>query len=113
MSLLTTPAILLRRFPYSETSQILRFYTESKGVVGAIAKGVRKAGGRRGGPLATFSEGILNVQFKENRDLQTFRDYSPSRTRMGLAADPLRMAGASVLVFAVLFHRLTGASGAD
>jgi len=104
VSLLTTSGILLRRYPYSETSQILRFYTESRGVVGALARGVRKTGGRRGGPLSTFSEGILNVQFKDNRDLQTFRDFSPSRTRMGLASDPLRMAGASVLGELILQH---------
>ncbi|TFH66460.1 MAG: DNA repair protein RecO [Gemmatimonadales bacterium] len=104
MSLLTTPAILLRSYPYSETSQTLRFYTEAHGVVGAIARGVRKASGRWGGSLSTFSEGILNIQFRENRDLQTFRDYSPLKTRAGLAKDPLRLAGASVLGELILKH---------
>ena len=104
MSLLTTPAILLRSYPYSETSQTLRFYTESHGVLGAIARGVRKAGGRHGGALSTFSEGILNIQFRENRDLQTFRDFSPVKTRRGLANDLLRLAGASVLGELILKH---------
>jgi len=104
VSLLATPAILLRSYPYSETSQILRFYTESQGLLGAMAKGVRKSGGRRGGSLSTFSEGTLNVQFRETRELQTFRDYSPSKTRRGLATDPLRLAGASVLAELILQH---------
>ncbi len=104
MSILSTPAILLRSYPYSETSQILRFYTESQGVLGAIARGVRKTGGRFGGALSTFSEGFLNIQFRENRDLQTFRDFSPIKARRGLAQDPLRLAGASVLGELILQH---------
>ncbi|MGD2122035.1 MAG: DNA repair protein RecO [Gemmatimonadota bacterium] len=97
MSLRSSPAILLRSYPYSETSQILRFYTLSNGVLGAMAKGVRKAGGRRGAPLSTFSEGLLEVQFKETRDLQTFRDFSVTKTRRGLGSHPVRLAGGSVL----------------
>jgi len=104
VSILTTPAILLRSYPYSETSQTLRFYTESRGVVGAIARGVRKASGRRGGTLSTFSEGILNIQFRENRDLQTFRDFSPTKIRNGVGRDPLRLAAASVLGELILKH---------
>jgi DNA repair protein RecO (recombination protein O) len=104
VSLLSTPAILLRSYPYSETSQILSFYTNSHGALRAIARGVRKTGGRRGGALSTFSEGILDLQFRENRDLQTFRDFSPIKARRGLAQDPLRLAGASVLGELILRH---------
>lgn len=104
MPILTTPAILLRSYPYSETSQILRFYSESQGVLGAMARGIRKTGGRRGGPLSTFSEGVLNVQFKENRDLQTFRDFSLTRDRRGIAGSPARLASASALGELILYH---------
>ena len=104
MSLLTTPAILLRAHPYSETSQILRFFTEARGVMGAVARGVRKVGGRRGGALSTFAEGVLSVQFKETRDLQTYRDFSASNPRRGLAQDPIRLAAASVLGELILHH---------
>jgi DNA repair protein RecO len=74
------------------------------GVVGAMAKGVRKAGGRRGGNLSTFGEGILTVHFRTSRDLQTFREFSSSNPRSGIARDPLRLAGASVLAELVLKH---------
>ncbi len=104
MSILSTPAILLRSYPYSETSLTLRFYSESNGVLAAIARGVRKAGGRRGGALASFSEGVLDVQYKENRDLQTFRDFSPTNARRGIATDPRRLAAASVLAELILRH---------
>jgi DNA repair protein RecO (recombination protein O) len=104
VTVLSIPAILLRSYPYSETSQILRFYSESHGIVGAMARGVRKAGGKRGGSLATFSEGILDFHFRENRDLQTFREFSPTRARSGLARDPMRFTGASVLAELILKH---------
>jgi len=104
VSLLSTPAILLRSYPYSETSQVLRFYTEQRGALSAMAKGVRKSGGRRGGTLSTFSEGLLSVHYRESRDLQTFRDYLPSHPRRGLGQSPLRLAGASVLGELILQH---------
>lgn len=104
MSVLTTSAILLRSYPYSETSLILRFYSESMGVLGAMARGIRKSGGKKGGAPSTFSEGLLDIHFKENRDLQTFRDFSPIRPRRGLASHPIRLAGASVLGELILQH---------
>jgi DNA repair protein RecO (recombination protein O) len=104
VSVLSIPAVLLRSYPYSETSQVLRFYTESHGVLGTMARGVRKSGGRRGGGLSTFTDGILDVHYRENRDLQTFRDFSVTRSRRGLALDPLRLAGASVLAELILRH---------
>jgi DNA repair protein RecO (recombination protein O) len=104
VSILSTPAILLRSYPYSETSQILRFYSESNGVLSAIARGSRKSGGRKGGELRSFAEGVLGVYFKETRDLQTFRDFSPTNPRSGLATDPVRLAAASVLAELILKH---------
>jgi hypothetical protein len=74
VSILSTPAILLRSFPYSETSQTLRFYTESHGVVSAIARGVRKASGRQGGTLSTFSEGILEATDVDQDELRAQLD---------------------------------------
>lgn len=104
MALLSTPAVLLRSYAYSETSQVLRFYSEDFGVLGAMAKGTRKSGGKRGGPLVTFWEGTLSVHYKDSRDLQTFREFSPSRTRPGIAGDPVRLAAASVLAELILHH---------
>ncbi len=104
MALLSTPAVLLRTHAYSETSQILRFFSPEKGIVAAMAKGVRKRGGRLGGPLSTFNQGTLTVYHKEGRDLQTFKDFSAERSRLGLAKDPQRFSGASVLGELVLQH---------
>jgi len=104
MALITTPAILLRAHPYSETSQILRFFSKDLGVVAVVAKGVRKKGGRFGGGLSSFTEGDLTVYHKEGRDLQTFKDFSTAKARLGLAKDPRRFSGAAVLAELVLQH---------
>ena len=104
MTLLSTPAVLLRSHPFSETSLILRFFTESHGIQGMVAKGVRKAGGKKGGTLSTFAQGTLTLHYRDRRDLQTFRDFALSNPRRGLATHPLRLAGASVLGELILQH---------
>ena len=104
MSVITTPAILLRSHPYSETSLILRFYTLNAGVVATLARGIRKSGGKLGGSERTFGGGHLTFYDKESRDLQTFRDFQLETPRMGLGANPLRFTGASVLGEIILQH---------
>lgn len=104
MSLTRTAAILLRSYPYSETSQILRFFTEDLGVAGVVARGVRATGGRRGGSPTTFSQGILSLYYREGRDLQTFHEFLPSDPRLGLSRHPVRLAAASVMGELVMRH---------
>jgi DNA repair protein RecO (recombination protein O) len=131
MSLVTTQAILLRAFPYSESSTILRFYTRDLGVVGVMARGARSRQSRGQGGLDTFAQGDLTLYHRSNRDLQTLREFTPVSPRRELATDLVRFGAASVLGEVVLrhageegnsdlFHRLSGAldrlaqpSGAD
>ncbi len=74
------------------------------GVVAAVAKGVRRGGGRGMGALSTLAEGTLILYHRPSRDLQTFKEFSLLRDRRGLARDPRRFAGASVLGELVLLH---------
>ena len=104
MPLLTTLAVLLRAHPYSESSRIFRFYTRDAGVVGALARGVRKSGGRDGSGIETFAEGVLTLIVKESRDLQTFKEFTASRPRRGIGSSALRLGGASALAELVLRH---------
>lgn len=104
MSLLSTPAILLRSFPYSETSTVLRFYTRTLGVTGVMARGARSRQSRGQGALSTFTEGTLTLYVKGTRDLQTLKDFAPTRSRPGLARDVRMFAAASVLAEVVLRH---------
>jgi DNA repair protein RecO (recombination protein O) len=50
-----TEAVVLRSMRYGEADRILHLYTPSRGRVGAIAKGVRRARSRFGGRLEPFS----------------------------------------------------------
>jgi DNA repair protein RecO (recombination protein O) len=104
MSLVTTRAVLLRSFPYSETSRVLHFYTDSHGGVGVMGKGVRSGGARSGTALESFAEGTLTMYVKPTRDLQTLREFAATRPRRPLAADVRRFGGAAVLAELVLKH---------
>ncbi len=104
MSLLTVRALLLRAHPYSETSLVLRFLTDRRGIVGVMARGARRSGARGSSGLATFAGGSLTFYMKETRDLQTFKEFDVDRARRGLGVDPVRLAAASVLAEIVLRH---------
>src|SRR5256885_2326812 len=51
MALVTTSAVVLRTYPYSETSKIVRLATRDLGVQSAIAKGVLR-------PRSRFAAGL-------------------------------------------------------
>lgn len=104
MSLVSTPAILLRSHPYSESSQILRFFTRDRGLVSVMARGVRRQRSGKSSSLETFSRGQLIIQHRQGRDLQSFREFAVTDDHRGLAGDIQRFAGASVLADLVLHH---------
>ena len=104
MSLVTTPAILLRTYPYSESSRVLRFYTRALGLVGVMARGVRRDASKGRGAPGTFGEGVAVIFVRETRELQSLREFNPRNARIGLAADLQRLAGASLAAELVLRH---------
>ncbi|HZD06268.1 MAG TPA: recombination protein O N-terminal domain-containing protein, partial [Longimicrobiales bacterium] len=104
MGVVTTRAVLLRSHPYSETSLVLRFFSEDLGTVGVMARGARRGGSRGGSSLSTFAGGSLTLYVKETRELQTFKDFAVTCPRQALARDLLRFGGASVVGELVLRH---------
>ena len=50
-----TEAVVLRSFRYGEADRVLHLYTEDRGRVGAVAKGVRRVRSRLGGRLEPLS----------------------------------------------------------
>jgi DNA repair protein RecO (recombination protein O) len=102
MPLLVTDAIVLHAFDYSETSRILRLATREAGVLSVLARGARRSTKRFGSSLDLFAEGAVEVQVREQRDLQTLCAFDPTHARPGLAADLGRFAGASALAELVL-----------
>jgi len=98
MSLLSTRAVVLRASPYGETSQVVRVLTDQWGLVSGVARGARSRGKKGGGGWAPFSSGEITLNYRNGRDLQSFREYAPDRHRLRLASPPLRFAGASAFV---------------
>ncbi|MEX1256072.1 MAG: DNA repair protein RecO [Gemmatimonadota bacterium] len=106
MRLVTTPGILLRSHPYSESSRILRFLTPDFGVVALIGKGIARRGASSGGLPDTFGEGLLTFSHRPDRELHTLRDFHKTTGATSLGRDLRRFLGASLLVELLLAHAL-------
>lgn len=102
MPLVTTRAVVLQTYRYSDTSKILRLMTREHGPRSTIAKGALRPKSRFGGVLEPFAEGMATLYVKENRDLHTLSGFELIRERQGLGTDLRRFAGASVLAELVL-----------
>ncbi len=97
MTLVSTPAVVLRTYRYSETSKIVRLATRDYGVQSAIAKGVLRPRSPFGAALETLSEGVAQLYHKETRELQTLAAFDVIQLRRDLAGDLGRFAGAAAL----------------
>ena len=104
MAPVSTRAIVLRGHDYGDSSRILRFYTETFGLLSVVAHGVRGRTGKGSGAVASFTSGELTAYVRPHRDLHTMKDFAGTRPRSGLARDTLRFAGASVTAELVLAH---------
>lgn len=69
--IVNTPAVVLKSFPYSDTSIIAKCYTREQGKVSIIIKGAR----RKKSPLAAYFQPMNHIElvyyYKQTRDLQT------------------------------------------
>jgi len=102
MSLVTTPAVVLQTYRYSETSKIVRLATRDLGVQSAIAKGVLRPKSRFGAGLELLSEGVAQLYFREARELHTLGAFDLVNLRRDLAGDVGRFAGAAALAEVML-----------
>src|SRR2546422_1115451 len=95
MALVTTPAVVLQTYRYSETSKVVRLATRELGVQSAIAKGALRPKSRFGAGLELLSEGSAQLYFREARELHTLGAFDLANLRRDLAADVGRFAGAT------------------
>ena len=102
MALVTTPAVVLQTYRYSETSKVVRLATRELGVQSAIAKGALRPKSRFGAGLELLSEGSAQLYFREARELHTLGAFDLATLRRDLAADVGRFAGATVLAEVML-----------
>src|SRR5207247_11295461 len=97
MSLVTTPAVVLQTYRYSETSKVVRLATRELGVQSAIAKGALRPKSRFGAGLELLSEGTAQLYFRETRALHTLAAFDLANLRRDLAAELGRSRGATRL----------------
>lgn len=102
MALVTTAAVVLRTYRYSETSKVVRLATRELGVQSAIAKGALRPKSRFGAGLELLSEGMAQLYYRETRELHTLGSFDVITLRRELAADVGRFAGAAALAEAML-----------
>jgi DNA repair protein RecO (recombination protein O) len=97
MTLVTTDAIVLHVQDYLESSRIIRFATREHGVQSVLARGARRPRSRFGSSLDLFASGVAQFTLKPGRELSNLSGFDLTRSRMALAADMDRFAGASAL----------------
>ena len=102
MSLVSTPAVVLRTYRYSETSKIVRLATREQGVQSAIAKGALRPKSRFGAALQLLSEGQAQFLTKEHRELHVLTAFDLQQLHVGLASDLARYSTASSLAEVML-----------
>jgi len=102
MSLVTTPAVILQTYRYSETSKVVRLATRELGVQSAMAKGALRPKSRFGAGLELLSGGMAQLYYRETRELHTLGAFDLVSLRRELAADVGRFAGAAALATVML-----------
>jgi DNA repair protein RecO (recombination protein O) len=100
--LVSTDAIVLHFFAYSETSLIVRLATREAGVQSALARGAKRARSRFGTALDLFAQGAAQLHMKEGRELQTLGAFDVGRSRAAIGLDLGRFASASAVAELVL-----------
>lgn len=97
MSRQRTPAIVLRRWPFSETSLTLRVLTPDHGTLGLLAKGVNKLLSGSFAVLDTWA--VVELDYGGHADQELLNLYSARLfdRNSGLDRDAERLAAAAVL----------------
>lgn len=101
-------AICIRAIDYSETSQILTFFTRDTGKISAIAKGSKRPKSSFGGPFEIFSYGKI-VFAESNKDkLSTLTEFESSFGGAGFSSLSANLFTLNCCLFgAELLNKLT------
>ncbi|MFA6187102.1 MAG: DNA repair protein RecO [Phycisphaerae bacterium] len=76
--LIKDKGVCLRSTDYSDSSQILTFFTQQNGKVNLIAKGTKKPKSSFGGPIQLCGIGDMVFSLKDNDMLGTLTEYNPT-----------------------------------
>jgi DNA repair protein RecO (recombination protein O) len=95
--LVETEALVLKRFDYSETSQIARLFTRSEGRLSVIAKGIKRPNADLRGPMDLFCLADVGFTGRPGDELLVLRKYHVVTGFPGLRQDLERMSAAFYL----------------
>lgn len=98
MESIKTQGIVLRRYPYSETSLIVHFFSEKLGKVKTMVKGAKRPKGRFFGKLELCSIVELLLYPRTHSELHTLTDVTHVQTLEPLRTDLAKFAHAMVLL---------------
>jgi DNA repair protein RecO (recombination protein O) len=84
MPLIKDKGICIRSTDYSESSQILTFFTCEGGKVSVIAKGARRTKSSFGGAIEICSAGDMVYSIKEGEKLGTLTEFNPTFFSTGI-----------------------------
>lgn len=86
MSAIETEAIVLRRFDYSESSQVAHLLTPLDGRISVLAKGIKRPGAALKGPMDLFQYAEVRYLRRKGMDLlvryRPLTGFSPLRDRL-------------------------------
>lgn len=85
--IITTPAVILKSFPYGDTSLVARCFTREMGKISIIARGARRKKSPQGAYLQPMSHLEMVYYYKSTRDLQTVSKLSFLSGWSGIMAD--------------------------
>ena len=94
----TTPAILLRKTRFSETSLIITWFTRDYGRLKTVVKGALRPKSRFAGVLDLFFDCDISIARSAKSELHTLRETDLREARAGLRTDHRRVALASYFV---------------
>jgi DNA repair protein RecO (recombination protein O) len=98
VSLETTPAILLRKTRFGDTSLIITWFTQAHGRLKTVVKGALRPKSKFAGVLDLFFECEISFARSAKSELHTLREAALRDAREGLRRDYARVALASYFV---------------
>jgi len=84
-------AICIRTVDYSETSQVVHFFTRGWGVVRLLAKGTKRPKSKSGGPIDLLCEGDLVFIASSRETLGTLIEFTESVSHAELRKESARL----------------------
>jgi len=92
------PAICLRATDYSETSQVVHFFTRGAGVVHLMAKGTKRPKSKSGGLIDLLCEGVLVFTSRTSEHLGTLVEFTQTVAHVALRKDAARLNAALYMI---------------